>query len=84
MLPKDALHVTDLSEVVPSTVAVNGSVPVVIEEAVEGETVTEVTIGLGGGGTVTAFTFTVAEANLVGSALLLAVTVAVPGLDGAV
>ena len=43
MLPKEALHITDLSEVVPSTEAVNGSVPVVIEEAVEGETVTEVT-----------------------------------------
>jgi hypothetical protein len=84
MLPKEAPHVTDLSEVVPRTEAVNWSVPVVIEEAVEGETVTEVTTGLGGGATVTAVTFTVAEANLVGSALLLAVTVAVPGLEGAV
>jgi hypothetical protein len=43
MLPKEAPQVTDLSEVAPRTEAVNGSVPVVIEEAVEGETVTEVT-----------------------------------------
>jgi hypothetical protein len=81
MLPKEALHVTVLSEVVPSTVAVNGSVPVVIEEAVEGEIATDVTTGLGGGAAVIV---TVAEANLVVSALLLAVTVAVPVLDGAV
>jgi hypothetical protein len=46
MLPKEALHITDLSAVVPSTEAVNGSVPVMIEEAVEGETVTEVTTAL--------------------------------------
>ena len=77
MLPQEALHVTDLSEVVPRTVAVNGSEPLVFEEAVVGETATEVT-------TDAAVTFTVAEANLVGSALLLAVTVAVPGLEGAV
>ena len=77
IFPKEALHVTDLSEVVPRTVAVNGSEPPVFEEAVVGETATEVT-------TDAAVTFTVAEANLVGSALLLAVTVAVPGLEGAV
>jgi hypothetical protein len=50
ILPKEALHVTDLSEVVPRTEAVNVSVLLVFEEAVEGETATEVTPGLGGSG----------------------------------
>lgn len=39
-------------------------------------------VGVGGGGA--AVTVTVAEADLVGSALLVAVIVAVPGLAGAV
>jgi hypothetical protein len=62
-------------------VAVNGSVPLVIDEAVEGEMATAVTAG-GGAGVVV--TVTMADADLVGSALLVAVTVAVPGLAGAV
>jgi hypothetical protein len=41
-------------------------------------------VGVGGGAGGAAIIFTAAEANLVGSALLLAVTVAVPVLDGAV
>ena len=39
--------------------------------------------GAGGCGKAGAITLTAAEADLVGSALLLAVTVAVPGLEGA-
>ena len=40
--------------------------------------------GVGEGAAGAAIIFTVAEANLVGSALLLAVIVAVPVVDGAV
>ena len=40
--------------------------------------------GVGGGGPDAAMILTEAEADLVGSALLLTVTVAVPGLVGAV
>jgi hypothetical protein len=42
--PNTTFHVTLLFVVVPCTVAVNGSVPAVIEDAVSGETVTEVTV----------------------------------------
>jgi hypothetical protein len=41
-------------------------------------------VGVGGGAVGAAIIVTVAEANLVGSAWLLAVTVAVPVLEGAV
>jgi hypothetical protein len=61
MFPKEALHVTVLSAVVPRTEAVNASVPPVFEEAVEGETATEVTPGLGGSGE--AVITTMAEAD---------------------
>ena len=61
--------------------AVNGSVPLVRDDAEAGEIVTEVTAGPCGGAAVTV---TVAEANLVASALLVAVTVAVPTVAGAV
>jgi hypothetical protein len=43
ILPNTAFQVTDLFEAEPTTVAVNGSVPVVIEDATPGLTVTEVT-----------------------------------------
>jgi hypothetical protein len=82
MVPSATFQVTDLSVVVPWTVAVNGIVPLVSEEAVAGETVTEVTTGAGGGGAVV--TVTVVEADLVVSATLVAVTVSVPGVAGAV
>jgi hypothetical protein len=65
-------------------VAVNGSVPPVTEEADAGETVTEVTDGVGGAGAGVVVTITVAEANLVGSATLVAVTLPVLEFDGAV
>jgi hypothetical protein len=45
ILPSDAFHVTPLLEVVPCTVALNGSVPAVIEDAVTGDIATEVTVG---------------------------------------
>ena len=60
----------------------NGSVPVVIDEAEAGETTTEVTPGSGGGGTFV--TLTVIDPDIAGSALLVAVTVEVPVLVGAV
>jgi hypothetical protein len=82
MFPDEAFQVTDLSEVVPWTVAVNVRVPVVIEEAEEGEIVTEVTTGPGGGAG--ELTVTVAEDDLLASALLVAVTWAIPGVAGAV
>ena len=75
---------TDLSVTVPCTVAVNCNVPPVVAEVVAGETVTEVTTGVGGGLLGAAVILTMAEADFVASALLVAVTVAVPGLAGAV
>jgi hypothetical protein len=56
----------------------------VIDEAEEGETVTAVTAAPVGAGVFEAVIVTLAVADLVGSALLVAVTVAVPALDGAV
>lgn len=61
---------------VPLTVAVNVAVPPVATEAVAGDTLTEVTTG--------AEIVTVDDADLVLSALLVAVTVSVPAVDGAV
>jgi hypothetical protein len=43
ILPSAVFHVTPLLVVVPWTVAVNGSVPEVIDDATPGLTVTEVT-----------------------------------------
>ena len=54
--------------------------PPVATEAVEGEIVTEVTPGVGEG----AVTVTFMDDDLVGSALLVAVTTDVPALEGAV
>jgi len=57
-LPSDAFHVTDLLEVVPSTVAVNGSVPELIEDAVAGDIATDVTVGEEAGAAGLALTWT--------------------------
>jgi hypothetical protein len=74
--PEDAFHVTDLFVTVPCTDAVSCSVPLVMTEAVDGETVTEVTTGTA--------TVIVAVAVFVVSATLVAVMVAVPEVAGAV
>ena len=88
MLPKVAFQVTALSEAVPWTEAANCKVPPVVTEVVAGETVTEVTTGLGAGagdgwGCAPVMVM-VAAADFVGSAVLVAVTVAVPEVAGAV
>ena len=75
MVPPVADHVTALF-VVPVTVAVNCCVPPVSTEAEVGEMVIETT-GV-------ALTVTAAEADLVGSATLVAVTLYVPEVEGAV
>ena len=83
MVPNKAFQVTVLFDVDPWTEALNDKVPVVIDDAVAGLTVTEVTDGLDGELGV-AVTETVAEALWVGSATLVAVTTAIPAVDGAV
>jgi hypothetical protein len=65
----------------PATLALKVSVPPVADDAVEGDTVTDVTAGGGGG---TAVTVTLAVSDLVGSATLVAITVSFPALAGAV
>jgi hypothetical protein len=85
MLPLDACHVTALSVVVPITLAVNVSVPPVVVDALAGDTVTAVTVGLGSGLFVgAALTAIVAVPALLGSATLVAVTTEVPAVAGAV
>src|SRR5882757_3205841 len=79
MEPRCAIQVTDLLVVLPCTLAENCNVPSVATEGEVGETLTELT-----GGVVEALTVTVAEADLVVSATLVAVMVAVPAEDGAV
>jgi hypothetical protein len=69
--------VTDLSVTVPATVAVNCKVPPVRAVAGDGETVTPVTVG-------GAVTVTVADADFEVSAALVAVTVSLPAVAGAV
>jgi hypothetical protein len=81
IVPRTAFHVTALLVVVPATLAVNVSVPLVDDEAAAGDTVTDVTVGAGGGAAVTV---TLAVSDLLGSAELVAVTVSVPALTGAV
>ena len=82
-MPCSALQVTVLLVVDPATVAPNDSVPPVAEFAVEGVMVTEDTaapeLGLA-----VEVTVTVAIADLVGSATLVAVTRATPDAVGAV
>jgi len=83
MLPSAAFQVTLLSEAVPCTLAVNCSVLPPVAEVEAGDTVTEVTVGFGVGAGA-AVTVTTAEADFVVSATLVALTVAVPALAGAV
>ena len=95
MLPEEACHVTALSDVEPRTVAVNGIVAPVVVDVLAGEINTELTAGpvgsgvgdtgVGAGmGAETAATITTAEADLVGSATLVAVTVPIAARAGAV
>ena len=91
MVPKEAFQVTALSATVPCTLAVNCKVPPVVAEVEIGHTVTEFTVGVGVGvgvglgvGAERAVTRTVAEADLAVSAKLVAVTMSVMDLDGAV
>jgi hypothetical protein len=77
MLPSEAFQVTDLSATVPCTAALNWFVSLVLDEAEPGEIVTELTTG---GGEIVIL----AEADLLWSAVLVAVTMAVPGAAGAV
>lgn len=84
MVPSSAFHVTAVFEVVPATVALNGSVPPVTDEAVPGVIVTPVTPDPVCGGVAWApATVTVAVADFVGSATLVATIVPMP-LTGAV
>src|ERR1700751_4568595 len=80
MLPSVAFHETDLLDAVPWTAAVNGSVPLVTEAVETGEMVTELTHAL----VIGSVTFTVATADLVGSTMLVAVTVTLPAPPDAV
>jgi hypothetical protein len=87
ILPNEAFQVTVLSEAVPATVAANESLPLTMDEAEEGEIVTELTAGSGGGGVGgvgAVVTVTVAAADIVESALLVAVILAIPAVAGAV
>ena len=82
MVPSSAAHVTAVFATVPCTVAESCNAPLVVTEAEEGERVTEFTTGgEGGAGTVIVM---LAEADLVVSAALVAVTVAAPAFAGAV
>ena len=83
MVPSRAFHVTAVFEVVPATVALNWSVPPVADEAVPGVTVTAVTPDPEAGGVAPA-TATVAVADFVGSATLVATIVPMPFTGGAV
>ena len=75
-MPDAAFQVTDLSVTVPETLAVNCCVALVNNEALAGEIETELTTGV--------VTVTVTDADFVLSALLVAVTVSVPAVAGAV
>jgi|SRR5579863_2539198 hypothetical protein len=83
MVPSSAFHVTAVLVVVPATVALNWSVPPVIDEAVPGVTVTAVTPDPVVGAVEPA-TDTVAVADFVGSATLVATIVPTPLVGGAV
>jgi hypothetical protein len=87
MLPRDAFHVTDLSDAVPWTDAANRNVAPVVNEAEAGEIVTEVTAGLLGAEgpeLEAAVTVTVAEADSLELPRMDAVTVPIPLFGGAV
>ena len=79
-MPKAAFQLSVLFDVVPCTVALNGSVPPVTEDADAGDMMTELTPPAFG----PAVTVTVAIAVLLGSALLVTVIVTVPKFEGAV
>lgn len=80
IVPEAAFQDTVLSVTVPCTEAANCCVPAVFTDAEAGESVTEVTVGVDGA----AITVSVAEADFVASAALVAVTVSLPVVDGAV
>jgi hypothetical protein len=80
-VPSSAFQVTDLFEVVPATLAENVNLPPVWSEVADGDTVTAETAGVGAGAAVTV---TLDVSDLVGSATLVAVTVSLPALAGAV
>lgn len=79
IVPADAFQLTDLFDALPCTVAVNCAVPPVVTEELAGVTETEVTPVAA-----PVVTVIVAEADLVASATLVAVTVAEPAAAGAV
>jgi hypothetical protein len=81
IVPDEVFHVTALFAAFPCTLAVNCNVPPVPTEADAGDTVTDV---MPEGETGAALTVTVADADLVESATLVAVTVADPAFPGAV
>ena len=80
IVPKAAVQLTALLLALPCTVAENCTLPLVCAEVVAGETVTLVTVDVAPA----AVTFTVADADFVVSATLVAVTVSVPTFAGAV
>jgi hypothetical protein len=81
IVPDEVFHVTDLLVELPCTVAVSCSVAPASIEAVDGAIDIEVTPGAEGGAAVT---FTVVDADFVGSATLVAVMTAEPAFAGAV
>lgn len=88
MLPLEVRQVTVLLLVEPVTIAANRIEPPTVADAVAGVIVTKVTSGspdglLGLLG-VAAATVTTAEADLLGSSTLVAVTLPVPAVAGAV
>jgi hypothetical protein len=88
IVPSAALHVTALSDAEPRTVALKDCVPPVATEALAGVIVTNVTAAPppGGGalGVEAAATVTTADADFVGSATLVAVTIPLAAVAGAV
>jgi hypothetical protein len=82
--PRVAFQFTDLSVVVPSTVAENCRVPPVIDDADPGVMTTPVTAGTEGAEVEDAVTITFAVPDLVASALLVAVMVSTTAVVGAV
>ena len=80
IVPSAALHVTFLSVAVPWTAALNVNLPLVATLVDAGETVIELTVPVAAA----VVTVTVALADFVGSATLVAVTVSVSTFAGAV
>jgi hypothetical protein len=80
IVPADAFQITVLFGVLPDTVAVKGSVPFVMEVAGPGEITTEVTTPDVSPDGAPAVTFTEAQADLLGSATLVARMTWIPTL----